>query len=54
MNNVKAELYKLNVYGMDSTFIFPYQIIDVATQIKGHSSSLTSILCGAKKCLACS
>ena len=51
MNNIKVELYKLNVYGMHPTFISPSRYY-IAAQVKDHSLSLTSILRGAKRCLA--
>lgn len=51
MNNIKTELYKLNVYGMHPP-LYSLGRYYVASQVKDRSSSLTSILRGAKRCLA--
>ena len=50
-NNVKTELYKLNVY---STLLFHayLYLYYVTAQIKGHSSSLTLIRHAATGCSA--
>ncbi len=52
MKNIKLELYKLNVYGMHSLYSFTLSRYYVAIQVKGRFSSLTSILRGARRCLA--
>ena len=49
--NIKAELYKLNVYGTHIIFINLKFDSIFATQAEGHSSSPTSILPGAERCL---
>jgi hypothetical protein len=48
----RNELYKLNIYGMHLIFIYPSIWCYVAVQVKARSSSLTSILPGARRCLA--